>query len=320
MPKKKNSMALFEVISKTRDKNPDSEVIVPGWIRPGQKDQEPQTPAPQSDAPVEPVEPTPVETPQKAPEPESSTPLLEEASQKQNATDEEVQQPVIQEFKSPEPAETTASGPADAPAPQPKPAPKPMTSATLATPTRQTPSTATPGTDNPPLWSTEGGKLTLSLNYVSCTVAAMVLLFLIVTAFVIGRVTGGADQTVEPVNPLTIARKVDKFYMVIQTLPNMSAEAKTEADRIAWFCNLNGEPATVQKIPGRTAASSYLIVWSATPFDKETGPDVTKHAQMLQDKLGVKYAEKYESEYKFTQPEEEGKLTPKMYPLPKKRR
>jgi hypothetical protein len=271
--KKKNSMALFEVISKTRDKNPDSEVSVPNWIKPssGQEDQEPevQVPAVEAQDALDTLEP----------ETQTPEPRQEE---------EEVATPKPETLISPT-LQTTSTW-------EPRRSPEPPKSSDL------------------PIWSTSGGRLILSLNYVTCLVASMGVLLLIIGAFVIGRMTasdstpiaagGGRRQAV-------VKREVGKFYMVIETLKGRSPEARTEADRIVKFCNANGEPSQVQLL------GQNLIVWSLTPFDAKNSEEVTAHALHVQNELGAKYTRQYGSKYKFSQPKKNGKLVPVLYPYTK---
>ena len=271
MAKKKNAMALFEVISKTRDKNPGSEVTVPNWMKPGHQDQAPQDQAPDVEAP-EAQEPAP-------PEPEAQT-----------------QTPASQtEVASPE---------AEAPN-----APALPTTSTWEP--RRSPEG--PKMSDLPMLSTDGGRLTLSLNYVSCMVVSMGVLLLIIGAFVLGRVT--APDSSPPAGASTgkpvVKRQVGKYYLVIQTLDGRTPEARVEADRIVKFCSANSEPSEVKLL------DKNLIVWSLTPFDSAKSEEVIAHALFVQNELGAKYARKFGSKYKFIQPQKNGKLVPVLFPYTK---
>ena len=258
VPKKKNAMALFEVISKTRDKNPDSEVTVPDWIKPsGQSARQAQAPGAEEPAPHEPV----------SPEPETQTPA---------------------------PPET----------------PSPPTLPTTSTWGPRRLSDA-PKISDLPIWSTAGGRLTLSLNYVSCMVVSMGVLLLIIGAFVLGRMTASDPAPPARGGQPVVKREVGKYYLVIETLAGDTREARAEADRIVKFCNASGEPSQVQLL-GRN-----LIVWSLTPFDSAKSEEVIAHALFVQNELGAKYARKYGSKYKFVQPQKNGKLAPILYPYTK---
>ena len=268
MAKKKNSMALFEVISKTRDKNPDAEVTVPNWIKSSseQPDQETREPDVQESA---------VEEDPPCPEPEAQS----------GASLEEI-----------------------APSP-PKAPPSPALQTTSTWEPHR--SDDTPEKSDLPIWSTAGGRLTLSLNYVSCLVASTGILLLIITAFVLGRITASSVAPPVKTGQSVVKRQVGKYYMVIETLDGKTRQARAEADRIVKFCGENGEPAQVQLL------GKNLIVWSLTPFDSPKSEEVRAHALHVQNELGAKYARKYTSKYKFNQPEQNGKLVPIMYPYSK---
>ena len=261
--KKKNSMALFEVISKSRDKNPDSEVLVPDWVKPGQ-----QAPDAQASAILEPI----------APEPEIETP----APQDEQAVSE---------------------------APTPSAPVLPTTSTW-----EPRPSSDAPKTSDLPVWSTDGGRLTLSLNYVSCLVVSTGVLLLIAGAFWLGRTTAPSPVIPGRTGQPVVKRQVGKYYMVIQTLDGFTTATMAEAKQIVKFCSASGEPSEVKQV------GKNLIVWSATPFDSRNSEEVIAHALFVQNELGVKYARKYGSKYKFRQPQKNGKLVPVLYPYTRDRR
>ncbi|MBT3199611.1 MAG: hypothetical protein HN350_06810 [Phycisphaerales bacterium] len=328
MAKKKNSMALFEVISKTRDKNPDSEVIVPEWVRPGYNKQ--------PDEPTAAPEPAPVESP--TPEPQAPEQVAPTAPVQQPVEparlDESPPEPVIQEPLlaapaapatvtppptvtpvTPEPIAAVSPEPIVTPEPVVAVSPEPMTTASawqepVGEDTPQT--TNTPKNSGIPIWNTDGERLTLSLNYVSCMVASIGLLLLLAVAFVTGRMTASPAAPVAA-KPVVIQRELGKYYMVIETLPGRGAGAQAEAKRIADFCIKNGEPAEVK------ALNNNVIVWSATPFDTASSEAVSAHARRIQNDLGVKYDKLHASGYKFIQPQKNGKIAPKMYVYQKRR-
>lgn len=336
MAKKKNSMALFEVISKTRDKNPDAEVLVPGWAKQGQE--EPQPPAPAEVPPAPPVEPpaeieAPTEAQAEAPTEaqtaavEQSAPVIEAAEPTETPAETAEIEPIEQIEPEPEPEpdepetnviEVAAPQPQqtfEAPAAAPRPAWR----------DRKTDTDADgDGDGDRPMWSTDGGRLTISLNYVSCLVASIGILFLIIGAFALGRATGSSDDPIVPKKQGAIKRIDGKYYMVIQRLPDRSVESAAEARRIAEFCNANGEPAQVQLIPKVVnrkivPGKGHLIVWSGKPFNTPRSEEVKAHAMFVQNELGAKYARKYGSRYKFRQTGANGNLAPLMYPYKKRR-
>jgi hypothetical protein len=332
--KKKNSMALFEVISNTRDKNPDSEVIVPEWVRPGyqeeqakkaqqaqqEKQAEQEKQAQQASEPQEPTAPEPVAPKPVVPKAPAPTPLIPEPPQKEQ-TELIVPKTVAPKTVVPEPVdpEPVVQAPVtQAPAPQDdvdttqEASPRPTTSTWEPRHHTNDDAPETPKTAGNPIWSTDGERLTLSLNYISCMVVSMGVLLVVVLAFFLGRMTASPETTPAKAQSTVIKREVGKFYMVIQTLSGgNTAATRAEANRIADFCNKNGEPAEVKSLRGN------LIVWSARPFDSKVGEEVRGHALSLQNELGPKYANQYASKYRFAQPQRNGKLAPIMFPYTK---
>ena len=87
-----------------------------------------------------------------------------------------------------------------------------------------------------------------------------------------------------PAAPAT--RIVGKYYLVIQTLRGgLTTELEKEAFKIRDFCVANGKPADVQEQNGN------YIVWSLTPLDSPSAkdPKVQQYAQEIEE-LGRKYA------------------------------
>jgi len=305
--KKKNSMALFEVISKSRDKNPDAEVLVPGWVK-GQK--EPEAPAPpvEEPAPQQTEEVEPVETPSAVVQPPPAEPVAPEPEP----------QPEPEQTFEPEPQAPETMEAPEPPMFQPPTEPEPSPYSA------QTEQTADDKPAETPIWSTDGARLTISLNYVSCLVASIGILFLIIGAFVLGRATAPSETIATPTSQATIKRQPGKYYMVIERFAGNGPEVRAEAKRVAEFCNANGEPAQVQLIPrvvnGKIVrGQGNLIVWSATAFDSPQSEEVSGHALFIQNELGAKYAKKYGSRYRFLQPQRNGKIAPTMYPYKKRR-
>jgi hypothetical protein len=264
--KKKDSVALFEVISKSRQKRGDSDLGVPGWIEP------PEAPRQQAEKP--------------------SVPARQAAAIPQ-----------------------------------------------------------APSRPVEPAIGVVGGRLTVSLNYVSCMVIAMGLLVLLLAAFWLGRATGGAAKG-EPTEagvagftegqstggsiteggtrpppstghqkatdvtrsaefhlPVTrVPKRVSgKYYLVIESIKKNTDAAtqktnREEADRIIEFCKQKGEPSELRSMKGR------FIVWSLTPHDSSESEAALRHARFIQDNLGKEYFEKYKT-YKFLHTKN-GKFTP----------
>ena len=303
MPKKKNSMALFEVISKIRDKNPDSGVLIPEWVRPNQQDQQDQ----QAPAPLETKSPEP--TPQKP------------APQAQAEPESTTYAPAQDQIEAPETPETPEAP--DAPETQetqetPEAPIRPVMQTTSTWEPRQTNAPET--SEGLPIWSTNAGKLTLSLNYVSCMVVSMGVLLTIVAAFVLGRVTAPSGATPAQTKQTTVKRVAGKYYMMIAKLADEGEAAMAEANRMAAFCNANGEPADVKILPKVVnkkvvTGKGNLIVWSATPFDSPSDEEVIDHALFVQNELGAKYAKQYGlKDNKFIQPQKNRKPAPVLFP------
>lgn len=172
------------------------------------------------------------------------------------------------------------------------------------------------------LISTVPGRLRLSLNYVSCMVAAFGLVVLLSLAFWMGRAsvgwssqaTAGLAGTSDgagrsPAGPAAVVaqaprRVAGKWYMVIQDLRGAAETNKAEAVRIvSYLKNEFGIPAEVRRYAGR------YVVWSFKPFDSRDGQDVRDYAGKI-EKIGQRYFKKY-STYRFSQ-RHNGKLDPWM--------
>ena len=245
MARKKDSVALFEVISKSRDKHAESDMSVPRWIT---GSEEPEKPA------------APEERPRV--EPDRAVPTIRKPH-----------------------------GPAE------------------------------------PMFATSGGRLRVSLNYLSCTIIVLGLVLALAGAFVLGRATAPASPVEKPGKTTPGAGQVKgtprearrpvtrmpqrvsgKYYLVIESLKGKSAKDLAEAKRIAEFCKQNGEPAEVRSMGTR------YIVWSLTAFDSPRSEAAIRHARSIQDNLGKEYFNPAKNRnYKFLQMKD-GKFDP--YYLP----
>ncbi|MDP6547150.1 MAG: hypothetical protein QGH60_24500, partial [Phycisphaerae bacterium] len=261
------------------DRNPDSEVIVPEWVKhPGQSDQQ---------------------------DPEAQAPDGQEPADQEQAD---------QEPASREPGIETPPTQDEVADPQTPAAPVIPTTSTRS-PHRPVGASKT---SDLPIWSTSAGRLTLSLNYISSLVASMGVLLLIIAAFVLGRMTTPEPTALRPpTEPPVLERQVGKYYMVIEMLADESNASRFEADRIVKFCSANDEPSEVQLLPkvvnGKIVkGKGNLIVWSLTPFDSKKCEEVDAHARHIQNELGVKYAKAHGSKYKFMQTRN-GELDPLMF-------
>ena len=253
MAKKKDAAALFEVISKSRDRCAKDGLNVPPWMR---------THGESVELPA--VEQGPAVEQQPVAELQPETPMV------------------------PAPHATFEAGPAE----------------------------------SEPMVSTIGGRLRLSLNYVSCTVIFVALLVLLIGSFVLGRLSvggSGAAHTAEigklpqqntgkqapPEPPAKDARIPGKYYLVIQNMQGLNDELKAEAYKIRDFCKAQDRPATINEWRG-----SY-IVWSMAPFETSGGLDARQFALEM-ERLGRQYLAQG-GKYNFMQRRSPGGLLEPMF-------
>jgi len=168
----------------------------------------------------------------------------------------------------------------------------------VAAPKRPTVEEPAPGE---PIVSTSGGRLRLSLNYVSCLVAAGVLLILLLLAFWLGRATVGDSQAsptqasvgdaraegdaAARVPAQQPTREPGKHYLVIQGMQGTSDANRRDADKIVNYLRDHDVEADVQKYPGRP---EQYIVWSFEGFDSPTSREALDYAKMI-EVLGERY-------------------------------
>lgn len=182
-------------------------------------------------------------------------------------------------------------------------------------PDRAAPTMREPGGPAEPMFATAGGRLRVSLNYLTCTIIVLGLVLALAGAFVLGRATApappvekpgkttaGAGQVKGPVRearrPVTrMPQRVSgKYYLVIETLKGITHADEDEATRIADFCKQNGEPAEPRMWRGK------IIVWSLTAFDSPRSEAAIRHARFIQDNLGKEYFNPGKNRiYKFLQ-------------------
>ncbi len=173
----------------------------------------------------------------------------------------------------------------------------------------------------------EGGRIHLSVNYLTCGVVGAAFIVLLIGAFLLGRGTAGGGGptkaglgTMPPLNrdvvppggtnndgltlPLVPAgRKAEKYYLVIQNLMGKTDSHKAEAFRIAKFCIDKGQSATVCMYRGN------YIVWSAQePMDSPTSETAMEYARKI-EALGKTYFQMYRT-YDFRQRDRSGRLDP----------
>ncbi len=167
-----------------------------------------------------------------------------------------------------------------------------------------------------PAVSTEGGRLRLSLDYISCTAIAVGFIVLLVVAFWIGRTTapeGPAEQAgmKAPYNPgVAVSGKEKKttktppgaerikgkYYLVIQGMMGDNDELEKEAHKIVKYCRRNGEPASVVRYTDPRTGKKQLLVWSKTPFDSPNSTTAQQHAKTIEE-----MGKRYDGDYDFRQ-------------------
>lgn len=167
-----------------------------------------------------------------------------------------------------------------------------------------------------PMVNTTGGRLTLSLNYVTSVVAALGLVLLLVAAFLLGRMTAGdraakptATAPAKPTTPGTPGRTntqvtertnpaaglsaadlpADKYYFLIQAMNADIPEAtqREEIDRIVRHCNraTGGKAVPAARVLYVTTEGARMWLAIATqPFD---GPEADDKVKDLQKKVEV---------------------------------
>ena len=254
MKRKKNSMALFEVVAREKQKTHKAVLTVPDWMK-----RRPAANAPEQAPPI----PPPADVP---PEGQYAGP------------------------QEPAPA-------VEAPAPA-----------------RRSGAAAAGGE----VLSVSDGRVTLSLNYVSCTVAGVGLVLAILAAFLLGRASApevpAARAGKQPaaraglrlgVTPPTAPQRISgKYYLVIQELGGRTQALKADAENIAAYCRAARDDNVTVFDDGQ----QYLVL-SGKPFDSRTGDDTREYAGDIQT-LGNRYKTDINNRYDFNQTNIQGKLDP----------
>ena len=160
-----------------------------------------------------------------------------------------------------------------------------------------------------PVFTTKGGRLNLSLNYVSCTVALLGLVLLLVVVFLLGRASvgdrpaaGGGSQAAgqAPAGPWVAG----KYYLQIQAMGGLSDTLRDEARQIARFC-------TDAKVPAKVYQTARQYEFrSTTPFDSAASPEALQFAQRIAE-LGKRYKTLYGKPYDFSQHDRDGRFRPR---------
>ena len=189
-----------------------------------------------------------------------------------------------------------------------------------------------------PILAIVGERLRLSLDTVSCAVAAGGVVVLLAVAFALGFWAGGsgsgegakpggtlrdrtqfgrhviAGRTTKPSGAASkpagaAARRASgKWYLVIQGLMGTSQGDLEEAARIVAFCSAKGQPATVARYTSPRSGKQMYIAWSLTPQDSATGEQARKQALAV-EAIGKEYFAQHKT-YDFRQRKKGGKFDP----------
>jgi hypothetical protein len=155
-----------------------------------------------------------------------------------------------------------------------------------------------------PLLSTATGRLTLSLNYVSCMVAALALVLLLALAFWLGRWSArsaaqaapgteqGSQQSAEkannpasPADKQIMRREDGKYYLVIQGVQGVTGEHKADADAIVQWLAKQTVKAETRELGG---PSRQYVVLSFDGFDSTDSASAKKFVETIEE-LGRRY-------------------------------
>jgi hypothetical protein len=182
-----------------------------------------------------------------------------------------------------------------------------------------------------PLIRTEGGRLRVSLNYVSCSVALGAGVLLLVLAFVLGRASisperspmsgetvaagmgaeteqpAGDDASEQAAGAVASRRIAGRQYLVIESMGGLTAELRNQADEIARYCTDVGHPATVAQ------SSTEYLVWSLEGFDSADSEEARGYAAQIHE-LGKRYRALPGAKHDFNQRDESGLLKPRFEP------
>jgi hypothetical protein len=295
--KKKNSKSLFEVLSSG---SVDASLDVPSWMK------------------NPPVGPGPAE----AGEPQQAPPLpVEDQVEQAEEIDEEFEEELLAEQEAP--AEESDIVEADV---------ESGLTVTIREQLRRlheigkrlVPARPPAGKPSDRPLRLEGDRLCVSVNFITAMLILGGVLVLLVTAFVLGRVTGGTSPEVQSPagdEPAKLAlqpvgdgaaklappgqRDANRYYLIIETLKGKTDQDHDEAERILGFCLKQGLPADMVTI-GRPP-NEKLALWCRLGYVSPTSPAAIEHARKA-EAVGKEYFKEYGT-YKFLQ-RRKGKFSP----------
>ena len=265
MAKKKNSEALFEVISRSKGDRATRGLAVPDWMRPPSEREGPPEAQDQPEAPEAGVD-APAEEPPELPKP---------------------------------PKPPAARKPKPERRPEPKPAgPKPSVWPIVAVEDGRVKISLNPLSSALVL-----GMLVLVMLGVFLIGWKAAPRQEVVSAAGMGvehrpDVLGGQgrDRVRDRTQPEAPKHVVGKYYMIVYGLAGKSADDLKEARSIEKFCNDAGMPVTVYEMQGQ------YIIYGLTGFDAEDSIEATKYAVKMQQ-LGKRYKTEINGqEFKQTDP------------------
>ena len=106
-----------------------------------------------------------------------------------------------------------------------------------------------------------------------------------------GAAKSGAPA-VTPAPAPTSVRVPGKYYLVIQEMVGATEADRAEAAQIADWCTAHGEPATVAGHTVPRTGKTFPIVWSSRPFDSATSPEALDFGRKV-EALGKTYKAQY---------------------------
>ncbi len=178
-----------------------------------------------------------------------------------------------------------------------------------------------------PILSSAGGRVRLSLNYVSFAAALLGAVVALGGTFYLGRVTGHGETTTQekavldaPLRPEAAdasakppAAPTKKYYLVIERLtPGMTPAKKADAEAIVKYLDGKGKKAIVRE----ANQNQFYVVLSLEPFSDRTSPEAVKFAEEIEE-LGKAYRPPPGREkYNFSQ-HKDGRLDPSFIPMEK---
>lgn len=176
-----------------------------------------------------------------------------------------------------------------------------------------------------PVLSIAGRRVTLSLNYVSCVVVGMGVVLALLVAFALGRLSvdrvprpaegpqsarpqAGPDADKGPspgAAPPGPRRISGKQYLVISQMDGRTAAHRAAAEKIVAYCQaVRGDRATVVD-DGR----QYMVL-SGVPFGSGTSSEALVYAADMHN-LGLRYKTDEDGRFDFNQLDSQGGLAPR---------